>query len=279
MTTTTIAETPTAAAVAPPFPGMRVSQLRVIQSEWTKFRSLRSTLITLAAAVALTIGLSALICAVIANHWERLEPARKLAFDATEASLRGVTMAQLAVGVLGVLLVSGEYATGMIRASLTVVPRRLPVLWAKMTVFTVVIGVTSVISTVTAFFVGQSLLASKHIDVPFSHPHTARMVFGAAVYLLLVGLTGLAFGGLFRNTAAGISSLVALYFVIPPLFELLPADWAAKIGPYLPSNAGAAFWQRADPSLLSPGRGFLVILVWTAVAVILAAVRLKRADA
>jgi ABC-type transport system involved in multi-copper enzyme maturation permease subunit len=277
MTTTTIAESH--AATAPPFPGMRVTQLRVIQSEWTKFRSLRSTLITLAVAVVLTIGLSALICAVTANRWDHLEPARRLAFDATEASLRGVTIAQLAVGVLGVLLVSGEYATGMIRASLTVVPRRLPVLWAKMTVFTGVIGIASVISTVVAFFVGQSLLASKHINVPFSHPHTARMVFGAAVYLLLVGLTGMALGALFRNTAAGISSLVALFFVIPPLFELLPADWATKISPYLPSNAGSAFWQKADPSLLSPGSGFLVILAWTAVAVILAALRLKRADA
>ncbi|ADP83946.1 ABC transporter permease [Pseudofrankia inefficax] len=276
MTTTTLAEAP---AAAPPFPGMRVSQARVIQSEWTKFRSLRSTLITLGAAVALTVGLAALFCAVIANRWDQLEPARKLAFDATEASLRGVTIAQLAVGVLGVLLVSGEYATGMIRASLTVVPKRLPVLWAKMTVFTVVVGVTSVVATLVAFFVGQSLLASKHLNVAFSHPHTARMVLGAAVYLLLVGLTGMAFGGLFRNTAAGISSLVALYFVIPPLFDLLPASWANNISPYLPSNAGAAFWQRADPSLLSPGHGFLVILAWTAVAVALAAVRLKRADA
>jgi ABC-type transport system involved in multi-copper enzyme maturation permease subunit len=276
--TTALAEKP-AVSSATPFPGMRVTQLRVIQSEWTKFRSLRSTVITLAVAVVLTIGLAALICAVTANHWDQMEPARKLTFDATEMSLRGVSLSQLAVGVLGVLLVSGEYATGMIRASLTVVPKRLPVLWAKMTVFTVVIGVTSVISTLVAFFVGQSLLASKHINVSFSHPHTARMVFGAALYLLLVGLIGMAFGAIFRNTAAGISSLVALFFVIPPLFELLPASWATNTSPYLPSNAGAAFWQRADPSLLSPGNGLLVILAWTAAAVILAAVRLKRADA
>jgi ABC-type transport system involved in multi-copper enzyme maturation permease subunit len=280
--TTTLTETSAAPTPAPgntPFPGMRVTQLRVIQSEWTKFRSLRSTLITLAVAVVLTIGLAALFCAVIASHWDQFGPERKLGFNATEASLRGVMLAQLALGVLGVLLISGEYATGMIRASLTVVPKRLPVLWAKMTVFGSVTAVTSVISTLIAFFVGQSLLASKHINVSFSHPSTPRMVFGAALYLLLVGLTGMAFGALLRNTAAGISALVALFFVIPPLFELLPADWATKTSPYLPSNAGDAFWQPVDSSLLSPLHGLLVMLAWTVFFVILAAVRLKRADA
>jgi hypothetical protein len=148
-----------------------------------------------------------------------------------------------------------------------------------MTVFTGVVGITAVLSTVVAFFVGQSLLASKHLDVSFSHPHTPRMVFGAALYLVLVGLIGMALGGLLRNTAAGISSLVAIFFVIPPLFELLPADWATNISPYLPSNAGAAFWQPADSSLLSPWHGLLVLLAWTVVAVTLAAVRLRRADA
>jgi len=181
--------------------------------------------------------------------------------------------------VLGVLLLSGEYATGMIRASLTVVPRRLPVLWAKIAVFTAVIGVVSVASTFAAFFVGQSLLSSKHIQATISSPHAVRMILGAAVYMVLVGIIGMALGGIMRNTAAGISSLVALFFVIPPLMDLLPSSWSDHIGPYLPSNAGEAFWGNPDGTHLAPLGGFFTVCVWTAVIVAGAAVRLTRRDA
>lgn len=261
------------------YPGMKVTQARVIKSEWTKFRSLRSTRITLLVAVVLTIGVSALICAVTAAHWDTLEPARKLAFNPVTSSLNGVRISQLAVGVLGVLLISGEYATGMIRASLTAVPKRLPFLWAKLAVFTAVVGSVSIVSTFASFFLGQSLLSSKHLQVTIGSPNALRMVIGAGVYLLLIGIIGMALGGLLRNTAAGISTLVALFFVIPPILDLLPSSWSNDIGPYLPSNAGEAFWAHADGSSLSPGAGFAVLCGWAALAVGLAAVRLVRSDA
>ncbi|MGI8680213.1 MAG: ABC transporter permease [Jatrophihabitans sp.] len=266
-------------SVTPRYPGMKVTQARVIVSEWTKFRSLRSTLITLAVSVVLTIGLGTLISGVTASHFNHLDPGERAHFNAVVTSLNGVHISQLAVGVLGVLLISGEYATGMIRASLTAVPRRLPVLWAKLAVFAGVVGVVSIVSTFIAFFLGQAMLSGKHIDVTIGSPHALRMVIGAGVYLVLVGLIGMALGGLLRNTAAGISSLVALFFVIPPVLDLLPKSWADNIGPYLPSNAGEAFWAHPDGAHLSAIAGLLVLCAWTAAAIAAAAARLRAHDA
>ena len=112
-------------------PDSVTTQTRVVLSEWTKFRSLRSTLYTLGLAVVFMVGLGALFSAITANQPGGLRPGQ----SAISTSLTGTFFAQLAIGVLGVLLITGEYSTGMIRASLTVVPRRLPMLWAKLGVF------------------------------------------------------------------------------------------------------------------------------------------------
>jgi ABC-2 type transport system permease protein len=263
----------------PSLSGLKVTQARVIRSEWTKFRSLRSTKITLIVALILTIGVGALISAVTAAHWTRLDPGDRASFNAVVTSLDGVRISQLAVGVLGVLLISGEYATGMIRASLTAVPKRLPVLWAKIAVFAGVVGAASIASTFISFFLGQSLLSSEHLQVTISSPGALRMVIAAGIYLLLVGIIGMALGGALRNTAAGISSLVALFFVIPPILELLPSSWSNDIGPYLPANAGEAFWGRPDTHHLSPWAGLAVLCAWTLAAVAAAALRLTQRDA
>ena len=277
--TSTLADDRTEGPVTPRYPGMKVTQARVFNSEWTKFRSLRSTNITLLVSVLLTVGLGALISAVTASHWASASPADRATFNAVVTSLDGVNISQLAVGVLGVLLLSGEYATGMIRASLTAVPKRLPVLWAKLGVFAVVVGAVSVAAAFGSFFLGQSLLSSKHLNVSIGSPDALRMVLGAAVYLVLVGIIGMALGGLLRNTAAGISSLVALFFVIPPVLGLLPTSWSDRIGPYLPSNAGEAFWGHPTGTHLSALAGLLVLCLWAAAAVAAAAIRLKKVDA
>ncbi|MCU1655771.1 MAG: transporter permease [Pseudonocardiales bacterium] len=277
--TSTLSPARSEVKVAPGFPGMKVTQARVINSEFTKFRSLRSTNITLLVSVVLTIGLGALISGLTASHWATTSAADRATFNAVFTSVRGVTFSQLAVGVLGVLLISGEYATGMIRASLTAVPKRLPVLWAKLLVFTGVVGAVSIASAFAAFFLGQSLLSSKHLGVSISSPDALRMVVGAGVYLVLVGIIGMALGALLRNTAAGISSMVALLFVIPPVLSLLPKSWSDTVGPYLPSNAGEAFWGHTTDKHLSALAGLLVLCAWTAAAVAAAAIRLKKQDA
>ena len=142
----------TAATTTPPdlsaASPLRVTQARVVQSEWTKFRSLRSTVITLAVAIVITIVISLVFALVMGSNYATMSPADKHTFNAASTSLNGDLFAQLAFGVLGVLVMTGEYSTGMIRATLTAVPRRLPVLWAKITVFTLCVGIVALISIV-----------------------------------------------------------------------------------------------------------------------------------
>lgn len=277
--TATLNPPTTALRPTPRLPGMKVTQRRVMQSEWTKFRSLRSSLITLLTAVVLTVGLGALACGVTAAQWTTDKPGAHIGFQAVDTSLIGVVIAQLAVGVLGVMLLSGEYATGMIRASLTAAPKRLTVLWAKLLVFAGVVGAVSITAAFMAFFAGQAMLSSQHIQVSITSPDALRLVVGAGVYMTILGIIGMALAGIFRTTAAGISTLVAIIFVIPPLMLLLPSSVSDRVGPYLPANAGQAFWSHAGKTELHPLAGFAVLCTWAAVAVAVAAYRMARSDA
>jgi ABC-2 type transport system permease protein len=260
---------------------LRVTQARVLRSEWTKFRSLRSTVITLLVAVVLTIGLGALFSAVTASQFGKFRPAEQASFNAVATSLGGITFSQLAVGVLGVLLVTGEYSTGMIRASLTAVPRRLPVLWAKLVVFAAVVIVVSLVASFVSFYLGQSLLSSKGLNASISDPGALRSVIGSALYVTVAGMIGVALGTLLRNTAAGISTFVGLFFVVPPLTRLLPSSWTSTFVQYLPSNAGGSLFgdTRGVENPLSPWTGFAVLCVWAVVLVGAAAYRMRKADA
>jgi ABC-type transport system involved in multi-copper enzyme maturation permease subunit len=272
--------TATLAPPAAPLDGakqLRVTQSRVVLSEWTKFRSLRSTLHTLLVAVVLTIGLGALFAAIAANQPGGFNAGE----TAISTSLTGTFFAQLAIGVLGVLVISGEYSTGMIRASLTVVPGRLPMLWAKLAVYATAVFLTMLVASLTSFLVGQALLNERHLDASLSTPGAIRSIIGAALYLTVAGITGLALGALLRNTAAAISTFVGAYFVIPPLTMLLPASLSDHFVQYLPSNAGAMVvggdYGVSNP--LAPWTGFGVMCAYTLVLIAIAAWRLRRVDA
>lgn len=253
---------------------------RVVHAEWIKFRTLRSSYITLIAAAVLTIGFGALFCWATVHRWDQLPADERAHFSPAEHSLRGYFLAQLAIGVLGVLVVTGEYSTGMIRASLSAVPKRLPVLWAKTAVYGVVTWVVATVSAVIAFFLGQAILASKHIDTTLSAPGVTRVVLGTGLYLTAVGLLAVGIGTLVRNTAGGIASVFGLLLVVPVLAEALPSDWRDSIAPYLPSNAGQALFSlQQGPHDLAPWTGFGVMCLYVLAALIGAAVVLKRRDA
>lgn len=149
---------------------LRVTQSRVVLSEWTKFRSLRSTVYTLLVAVVLMIGLGALLSAVAASQPNGLDAGA----TAISTSLTGTFFAQLAIGVMGVLLITGEYSTGMIRASLAVVPARLPMLWAKLAVCAGAVFLTMLVSSLTAFTLGQAVLSRKYLNASLSDPAALR---------------------------------------------------------------------------------------------------------
>jgi ABC-type transport system involved in multi-copper enzyme maturation permease subunit len=259
--------------------GGRVTQLRVALSEWTKLRSLRSTIYTLLVTAIVTIGFGALASAVTASRWTSMAPADKAEFDPLSTSLVGVNFGVLALGVLGVLLITGEYSTGMIRSTFAAVPKRLPVLWAKAGVYSLVGLAVAVPSTLIAFFAGQAFLSSQHIQISFSHSGVPGAVLGSALYLTLVGLLGLGLGAILRNTAAGIAAFAAIMFVVPPLVSILPASTANAIDPYLPSNAGSAIMKIGHQAhSLSPWAGLAVFAGYAALTIAVAALALRRRD-
>ena len=262
-------------------PALKVTQARVLLSEFTKFRTVRSTVWTLLVAVVLMIGLSALFAAVTASQYHTFGPADRASFNPVSTSLGGMMFAVVAFGVLGVLMISGEYSTGMIRSSLTAVPRRLPVLWGKLAVFAGVIFSVSLVASFISFFLGQALLNSHQLGVSVAAPGALRSIIGAALYVTVAGMIGVALGALFRNTAAGIATFAGVFFVIPPLTGLLPASISDHLSQYLPSNAGEAVWggARGVTDALSPWTGFALLCGYAVVLIAAAALRLRRVDA
>ena len=260
---------------------LKATQARVLVSEFTKFRTVRSTVWTLLVAVVLMIGISALFSAVSASQYHTFDAADRATFNPVSISLSGMMFAVVAFGVLGVLMISGEYSTGMIRSSLTAVPRRLPVLWGKLAVFAGVIFSISLVASFISFFLGQALLNSHHLGVSVAAPGALRSIVGAALYGTVAGMIGVALGALFRNTAAGIATFAGVFFVIPPLTGLLPASISGHLSQYLPSYAGEAVWgaARGVTNALSPWTGFALLCGYAVVLIAAAALRLRRVDA
>lgn len=271
-----------ATARRPDLEGIHVSVPGIVQSEWIKFRSLRSSVWSLLVTLVLTVGLGLLFSAIRAHRYNQVggHDARQ-AFDVISTSLRGTFLAQLAIGVLGVLVVTGEYSTGMIRSSLGAVPRRVPVLAAKALVFALVSFVLAEIATFLAFLVGQQALSSTHRQASLSTPHALQSVVGGGLYLTLIGLLGVGFGFILRNTAAAIGALVGVVLVLPILANALPDPYATDVSKYLPLSVGDQLISsaHADPTLLAPWTGLAVLVGYVAVALVAGAIVLVRRDA
>lgn len=257
-----------------------VTPLRLLFSEWLKFRTVRSSWLTLAVTVVLVVGLGTLFSAARAAHWPPRDPGELFTFDPTRVSLAGVFLAQLAVGVLGVLVVTGEYATGTIRATFTAAPRRLGPFFTKTAVFGVATFVALLPAAFAAFALGQRMLSSKHIQTTLAAPGVTRAVFGAALYLTVVGLFGVALGWIIRHTAGAIATLFGLLLILPLLARILPSPWNDDVSKWLPSGAGqAVFAVRPDVASLAPWTGFAVFCGYVVASLAVAAVLLMRRDA
>lgn len=258
----------------------RLSAPGILRSEWIKLRSLRSSWVSLLLAAVATIGLGALFAALRGNDVSR-HPFEGHGLDSAQVSLQGIHLAQLVVGVLGVLLITGEYSTGMIRASLTAVPRRAPVLVAKAAIYAVASYAVAVVATVVAFVVGQAVLHSYGFGVSLSSPGALRAVFGAALYLTLVGLLGLGLGFALRNTGGAIATLFGLLLILPALANALPSSWQVNVDKYLPMLAGTQIisTRHRDPDMLPPWLGMLVMAGYAAAALVIGWIVLRRRDA
>lgn len=247
-----------------------------VRAEWTKVCSVRSTVWTLLSAVGLAIGFGALVAATQVGAWDDLDPVERLRFDPTSFSLSGLFLAQLAVGVLGVLMVTSEYATGQIRAT----PQRRTVLAAKAVTFTAVVVAAGLATSFSAFAIGQAIFAGKDIGVSLGDPGVPRAVAGGALYLAAVGLLGLGLGTVIRRTAGAVAALVGVLVVVPLVTSFLPASWNASVAKYFPAQAGmAVFRVGPDPAALSPWTGYAVLVAYAAVALVAGGLLLARRDA
>jgi ABC-2 type transport system permease protein len=256
----------------------QVTQVRVVRAEWAKLRALRSTWWCGLTAVLLIVGLGTAIAGSgTAYHVSAANSAAK----GVSASLLGLLFAQLVIGVIGVLAFSGEYGTGMIRATLAVVPSRLPVLWAKVIVLAGLVLPVTLLCAFADFFTATAIVSSRGGSViSLTDPGVLRTVVGSSLYLTVVVVIGLALGALLRKTAAGLSVFTAVFFVIPIVVGALPQN-ITGFAPYLPSNAGGALWGSPldTAHALGPWTGFAVLCGYAAVLAGLAAWRLRRRDA
>ena len=259
-----------------------VSFSGVLRSEWVKLRSVRSSRTTLlaAAGVLLLIGLigAAFNGGLLAEPPDPGDGGPN-GEDPTSMVMAGLLLAPLIIAVLGVMTITAEYATGTIRSTMTFVPKRLPVLWAKAAVLTVVTLPVMVVASLVTFLGGQALLAAGDTaTASLSDPGVLRAVLGSAVYLTGVAVMGLAFGTLLRGTAVAISALFGLIFLVPGLGSfLLPAGIRDNVLLYLPSNAATSFTSVAPgPELLGTASGAAVFAAWIVVPLLFAAAALKR---
>lgn len=253
-------------------------------AEWTKIRSVRSTVWTLLLFVVLTVGFTVLFTGLTVANWTGQDAARR---NATVISNpvgfilgAGIGLGQLTICVLGALVITTEYSTGVIRASLLAVPRRLPMLAAKSAVFAILVLVIGEIVAFACFFLGSGILHSK-VPVALSGPNVLRAVVGAGLYLGVLGLFALAVGLLIRHTAGAITTVIGILLVLPILSGLLPGSWGAHINAYLPEQAGSLIYttHRDTTALLSAWQGFGVFCLWTAVLLAAGAYLLMRRDA
>ena len=267
-------------AAQPRDPGRGTVFLAVARSEWTKIRSVRSTVWTLLAAAGVAVGFGALVAATQVNAWDDLAPAERMRFDPTSFSLSGLFLAQLAIGVLGVLLVTSEYATGQIRATLGATPQRLTVLAAKAATFVVIVLAVGLVISFGAFGIGQAIFSGKGIGTSLAEPGVPRAVVGGALYLAAVGLLGVGLGTILRRTAGAVAALVGVLVVLPLVTSFLPASWNAHVAKYFPAQAGmAVFRVGPDPTALSPWAGYAVLLAYAALALVAGGLLLVRRDA
>ncbi|MCU1488910.1 MAG: putative transporter transrane protein [Acidimicrobiaceae bacterium] len=251
-----------------------------IRSEWTKLSTVRSTAWTLLVTVVAAVGLGALVSWVQATHYANNGFIDRATFDPTRVSLSGLLFAQLAVGVLGVLVMSAEYGTGTIRATLSAMPRRVEVLWAKALVFGSLILVVGEILSLAAFFLGQSILSSRAPHATLGDPGALRAVLGAGCYLTALGLLALGLATVVRHTAGGISAFVGVLFVLPVISDALPSSVSVHVNKFLPADIGVSMLStQPTGTAFPPWGGFTLLCGYAAVALVVGTVLLRRRDA
>ncbi len=256
----------------------RVTFAGALRSEFTKIRSVRSTYWTLLAMFVVVVGFGALASTGAAHgpHGPY--------FDPTRQSLAGLYIGQLIIGVLGVLVITSEYSTGMIRATLTTNPHRGVMIAAKGVIFTVVALVTSLVTSFAAFFLGQALMSSDHISTTIGSPNVLRAIIGGALFLTACGVLAFGLGLLIRHSAGAIGAVVGLLFVVTILVNFLPQSWQNHVDKWIPALAGGQLWMTAplppgNAPMFGPWTSFAILCGYAAIAVAAAVILFRKRDA
>jgi ABC-type transport system involved in multi-copper enzyme maturation permease subunit len=252
--------------------------MRVLKSEWTKVRSVRSTLWTLVTAVIVTVGLGALICALTKSSFSDMSAADRRTFDATYISFAGTGLGQLAMIAFGVMVVSAEYSTGMIRNSLAAVPQRSTFLWCKVLVVGPLVLVIGMITSFAAFFLGQALLGSHGVEI--GDPGVLRAVVGGGVYMALISLFSVGITFVLRSPLLAFAILMPWFFLVSNILGQVEAT--KKVAEYLPDQAGTTVMSVVPETLdrpYGPWEGLLIMAAWTVAALIAGFIVLKKRDA
>jgi ABC-2 type transport system permease protein len=292
----------------PPATG-RAGLVGALGSEFTKLRSVRSTYWTVAALFIVSVGIAAIAGFAIKNNLES-NPVNKAGMDSTQATLIAFfEFGQLIIAVLGALAITSEYSTGMIRTSLTAMPRRGTVFAAKLIVFTVVALIVSLITSFVSFFVGQAALSGSGVGASLFHSVTIpanatqngapndvtfsgsivispgdvlTAIIGTALFVTVVALIAFALGSIIRHTAGAITSAIGLMFVLPIIIQVLPNTWRWDIMRFFPDAAGrmlSVTVGQGNQHLWSAWPQFGVTLIWCAVLMGVGAYLFRKRDA
>jgi ABC-type transport system involved in multi-copper enzyme maturation permease subunit len=273
---TTAAPTVTATAIAPPIrPGIASRFAPVISAEWTKLRTIRSPRAMLIAGYIAVVGGGALLTFFINRNFSSL-PADS-PFEPVRSSFGGLVLGQLAMVVLGVTMIGGEYASGMIRATLAAVPERGLLLAAKAVVLAAVTLAAGLVTAFSAFFVGQAMLG-KH-GVGIGDPNVLRAVLGGAVYLTLIALFSLGVTTMLRRQTLALGILMPFFFLVSGILQAIPG--VTKATQFLPDQAGQKFLQihHQSKDAFGPWTGALITAAWVALALLGGWASLRRRDA
>ncbi|GAA2238983.1 ABC transporter permease subunit [Promicromonospora sukumoe] len=274
-------------------PVHNVTFWRVLRSEWIKLWTLRSTWWTLGATVVVMVGFAlmlALIVQLVGSEMEGASPEDQAAMGTmlggTTVVAAGFEMAALVVAVLGALMITGEYSTGMIRSTFAAVPKRLPAFFGKALVLVLVTAVLITVSLALSWLVTYPLLNGNDATVDFGDSDQVRALGGTVLYVTLVALFALGLGALLRHTAGAIFTVVAIFLVIPTIVQIATfaasqLEWVGTVNKLLPSVAGTQITPNAGafPDVLDPWVGISVLAGYTALVLAGAAMRVKFQDA
>lgn len=252
----------------------------MLAAEWIKLRSVRSTYLTLLFAAVAAVGVGYLVTRAQVTHSAAMAPQARAAFDPVSNSFTGLGLAQLAFGVVGVLAISSEYTTGLIRTTFAAAPRRRAVIAAKATVVGALTLLAGELIAFATFFAGQQALSAGHLNVSLTHPGALRGVLAAGFYLAVMAWAGLGLGAVIRHTAGAITAMIAVVFLLPHIIGALPAPWDIRIGKYsLDIAAQQVIAQHPVPGYLAAGPSLLIVVGYAAAAITAAALLITRRDA